>query len=284
MKNNSEISQQKLKVKVHPHKKILLETNNPTKYHTSQNVLIYKDIKYNNQYQLPHYMTPKKTIIQRNPNQKSNYPSTSTNINITRYIVEGNVALSKNIAVTVTEKPIPIEPPTTDDTGEFGTISKTDAYLAFHHQREGVMTYIKSKSKNIPADRLEQEVDIDRTANKIYIIPEATADDIRLNKSEVFHLALREDVTNATTATGSINPNYLDYKEIYNPISGFTGNNTREVNYWLNIKTGERIDFVSQAEAKKHGFINIQKNLKGQTSHCGGYKWYYLKGDDVNGN
>ena len=83
MKNNSEISQQKLKVKVHPHKKILLETNNPTKYHTSQNVLIYKDIKYNNQYQLPHYMTPKKTIIQRNPNQKSNYPSTSTNINIT---------------------------------------------------------------------------------------------------------------------------------------------------------------------------------------------------------
>ena len=83
MKNNSEISQQKLKVKVHPHKKILLETNNPTKYYTSQNVLIYKDIKYNNQYQLPHYMTPKKTIIQRTQNQKSNYPSTSTNINIT---------------------------------------------------------------------------------------------------------------------------------------------------------------------------------------------------------
>ena len=83
MKNNSEISQQKLKVKVHPHKKILLETNNPTKYYTSQNVLIYKDIKYNNKYQLPHYMTPKKTIIQRTQNQKSNYPSTSTNINIT---------------------------------------------------------------------------------------------------------------------------------------------------------------------------------------------------------
>ena len=54
--------------------------------------------------------------------------------------------------------------------------------------------------------------------------------------------------------------------------------------YGINIKTGERIDFVSQAEAKKHGFINIQKNLKGQTSHCGGYKWYYLKGDDVDGN
>lgn len=164
----------------------------------------------------------------------------STNINITGYIVEGNEALSKNIAVTVTEKPIPIEPPTTDDTGEFGTISKTDAYLAFHHQREGVMTYIKSKSKNIPANRLEQEVDIDRTANKIFIIPEATADDIRLNKSEVFHLALREDITDSNTATGSINPNYLDYKEIYNPMSGFTGNTTRTVNYWLNIKTGER--------------------------------------------
>lgn len=164
----------------------------------------------------------------------------TTNINIKGYIVEGNVALSKNIAVTVTEKPVPIEPPTTDDTGEFGVIGKTDAYLAFHHQREGVMTYLKSKSKNIPADRLEQEVDIDHTANKIYIIPEATQEDIRLNKSEVFHLALREDITDSNSSKGNTNPNYLDYKEEHNPMSGFTGNATRPINYWLNIKTGER--------------------------------------------
>lgn len=163
-----------------------------------------------------------------------------TNINIAGYVMEGDVVVSRNISVTVTEKAIPPEPPTTDDTGEFGVMSKTDAYLAFHHQREGVMTYLKSKSRNIPADQVENEVDKLRRANKIYIVPEATATDIEFNQSDVFHLALREDITDQQEAMGQTNPNYLDYKENHNPMSGFAGNDLRESNYWLNKKTGER--------------------------------------------
>ena len=54
--------------------------------------------------------------------------------------------------------------------------------------------------------------------------------------------------------------------------------------YGISIKDGSRIDFSSQAEAKANGFTNVQKNLKGQTSHCGGYKWHYnTEGDDANG-
>lgn len=166
-------------------------------------------------------------------------PGTASII-ITGYITEGDVVSSKSIAVTVTEQVIPPEPPTTDDTGEFGVMSKTDAYLAFHHQREGVMTYLKSTSRNIPENNLEQEVSVLRRANKIYIVPEVTDEDIRLNGSEVFHLALVEDLVNTGDEDNGPNPNYLDYVENYNPVSGFAGNDIRDKNYWVNRITGER--------------------------------------------
>ena len=200
----------------------------------------------------------------------------TSNINIQGYITEGDVVVSKNISVAILEKPIIPEPPTTDDTGEFGQMTKTDAYIAFHHQREGVMTYLKSKSKNIPADKVEEEVDKLHTANKIIVVPEVSNEDIELNQSNEFHLALKEDITQQEEANEKTNPNYLDYKENYNPVSGFKGNNLRDYNYWLNKKTGERfikeilVDDTVRWKGNKGttvGVIDVQKDGLGPAPH-----------------
>lgn len=56
--------------------------------------------------------------------------------------------------------------------------------------------------------------------------------------------------------------------------------NTKRPIYGIHKSTGKRLDFPSQAEAMRSGFIGVNRALKDNSKSSGGYKWYYLEGDE----
>lgn len=126
--------------------------------------------------------------------------------------------------------------------------SRPDVYLSFHHQHEGIFSYLRSKAHTDPEilENLPRIVEEEHNANKIFVIPNITDEDIAKYKTNEFTLALVEDL-NGNSIPGEIgnNPNYLDFKRDVNPYDGFVGNTTKNVGQiYLNYITLER--FVSK--------------------------------------
>lgn len=179
-----------------------------------------------------------------------------TEIKIRGYINDGDVAMEKKVTITVSpeEEEKPEIPDDNSDDGKIKTMTKTDAYISFHHQHQGVFTYLRSKGRNKLTHEEIIKLVNEHKANKIFPVPEVTDDMKTKYDKDEFSLALIEDLNeNVIGSTQNTNPNYIDYKEPNNPRWGFQGNTTKDVNTWLNIITMER--FVTKLMAGKRVWV-----------------------------
>lgn len=166
-----------------------------------------------------------------------------TEITFTAFIANGEMAVNKKVTIVVSpEVPKePTEPDEVEDDGKIKTMTKADAYLSFHHQHQGVFTYLRSKGRTeLKPEEIPPLVNAFK-ANKIFVMPKVTAEDMKKYDKTDFTLALVEDLNdNLIGTTQDTNPNYLDYKEPSNPMWGYQGNTTKDINTYLNSTTFEK--------------------------------------------
>lgn len=183
-----------------------------------------------------------------------------TSLYVSSYVDNGGVSIEKSIVVTVLPEPTEEEKleEEVDPDGDkyademnpeeprLATIGKQDTFIAFHQQHQGNFTYVISKKRK------------DDNSNKIYIVPEVSKELIQKNNGSTdFHLALIQDLTNTIMSLDkTTNPNYLDFKEDYDPMIGFAGSTAREENIYLNRRTLEV--FYSRTVAGKRIWVGTK--------------------------
>jgi hypothetical protein len=96
---------------------------------------------------------------------------------------------------------------------------------------------------------------------------------------EINHLnGIKDDnrIENLESCTHSENIKHAVQNGLQKPRLGVDNKNSVAI-YGVSITTGKRIDFASQADARRSGFNqgNIQSVLTGKRSQHKGYKWFY---------
>lgn len=166
-----------------------------------------------------------------------------TDIKIKAFITNGELNIEKKLTLVVNPAQTQETQDDNIDLSDEGVkqLTKTDAYLSFHHQQQGVFSYLRSRGKpELSPEELKEQYD-NATANKIYIMPKVTEEDLRKYKKNEFTLALIEDMLqNDASISKDNNPNYIDYKESYSPLWGFVGNTAKDYNVWINKKNLEK--------------------------------------------